>query len=181
MSKIGKKPIVIPEGVEIKVDEGFLDLKGSKGSLSFKIPKSIKAEIKEGEIIFSPENNLKGTKALWGTIRALANNAVVGLTSGFEKKLRIEGVGFKASMEGETLVLNIGLSHPIKFTPVDGVKISVEKNIIKVSGFDKAAVGQSAAKIRAFKKPEPYKGKGIMYQNEIIRRKAGKKVAGTTK
>ncbi len=181
MSKIGKKPIAILEGVEVKVDDGFLNLKGNNGNLSFKIPKSIKTEIKDGEITFSPENDLRGTKALWGTIRALANNAVIGLTSGFEKKLKIEGVGYKANMEGETLVLNLGLSHPIKFTPIDGVKVSVDKNIIKVSGFDKAAVGQAAAKIRAFKKPEPYKGKGIMYQDEIIRRKAGKKVAGTTK
>jgi len=181
MSKIGKKPIAIPDGVEIKIDEGFLVIKGKNGSLEVAIPRYIKAEVKDKELIFTTENDLRLTRALWGTVRALANNAVAGLTTGFEKNLKLEGVGYRAGMEGETLVLNLGLSHPVKFVPPAGVKISTEKNMIKVAGADRAAVGQAAAKIRAFKKPEPYKGKGIRYENEIIRRKAGKKVAGAAK
>ncbi len=180
MSKIGKKPIVIPNNVEVKINDGFLDFKGSNGASKIKIPSYIKAEIKEGNILFSPENNSKQARANWGTIRSLAYNAIVGLTEGFSKNLEVEGIGYRANMEGENLVLNLGLSHPIKFTPPQGIKISAEKNTIKISGIDNALVGQVAAKIRAFKKPEPYKGKGIKYQGEIIRRKAGKKVAGTT-
>ncbi len=180
MSKIGKKPIIIPENVEVKINGGFLEFKGNNGNLSVKIPVYIKAEIKEKTLSFSPENNSKQARANWGTIRSLAYNAIVGLTEGFNKNLEIEGVGYRANMEGETLVLNLGLSHPIKFTPPQGIKISVEKNVIKISGVDNALVGQVAAKIRAFKKPEPYKGKGIRYQGEVVRRKAGKKVAGTT-
>ncbi len=181
MSKIGKKPIVIPNNVEVEINDGFLDFKGSNGSSKIKIPSYIKAEIKEGNILFSPENNSKQARANWGTIRSLANNAIIGLTEGFSKNLEVEGIGYRANMEGENLVLNLGLSHPIKFTPPQGIKISTEKNTIKISGIDNALVGQVAAKIRAFKKPEPYKGKGIRYQGEIVRRKAGKKVAGTTK
>lgn len=181
MSKIGKKPIAVPRSIEVKIDDGFLSFKSQSGNLKLEVPRNIKVELKDGELIFSPENNLRLTRALWGTTRALANNAVNGLASGFEKSLRLEGVGYRANMEGETLILNLGLSHPVKFVPPQGVKISVDKNVIKVSGYDRAAVGQSAAKIRAFKKPEPYKGKGIRYSDEIVRRKAGKKVAGTTK
>ncbi len=181
MSKIGKKPIVVPASVEVKIDDGFLAFKSSNGNLKLEVPRNIKVELKDGELVFSPENKLRLTQALWGTTRALANNAVNGLSSGFEKSLKLEGVGYKANMEGETLVLNLGLSHPVKFVPPQGIKISVDKNIIKITGYDKAVVGQSAAKIRAFKKPEPYKGKGIRYSDEIIRRKAGKKVAGTAK
>jgi large subunit ribosomal protein L6 len=181
MSKIGKKPIVIPNNVEVEISDGFLDFKGSNGSSKIKIPSYIKAEIKEGNILFSPENNSKQARANWGTIRSLANNAIIGLTEGFSKNLEVEGIGYRANMEGENLVLNLGLSHPIKFTPPQGIKISTEKNTIKISGIDNALVGQVAAKIRAFKKPEPYKGKGIRYQGEIVRRKVGKKVAGTTK
>ena len=181
MSKIGKKPIVVPGSVEVKIDDGFLSFKSQSGNLELEVPRSIKVELKEGELIFSPKNNLRLTKALWGTTRALANNAVNGLSLGFGKSLKLEGVGYKANIEGETLVLNLGLSHPVKFVSPRGVKISVDKNVIKITGYDRAVVGQSAAKIRAFKKPEPYKGKGIRYSDEIIRRKAGKKVAGTVK
>ena len=181
MSKIGKKPIVIPASVEVKIDDGFLYFKSQSGNMELEIPRNIKVELKDGELLFSPKNKLRLTQALWGTTRALANNAVNGLSSGFEKSLKVEGVGYKANMEGETLVLNLGLSHPVKFISPQGVKISVDKNIIKIAGYDRAVVGQSAAKIRAFKKPEPYKGKGIRYSDEIVRRKAGKKVAGTTK
>jgi len=180
MSKIGKKIISIPDGVEVKLDAGLLELKNGNNNLILKFPKNIKMEIKDKSIFFTPENNLRETKTNWGTIRSLVNGAIIGLTQGFNKTLEIEGIGFRANMEGETLVLNLGLSHPIKFVPANGIKISVEKNAIKISGFDKNLVGQTAAEIRAFKKPEPYQGKGIRYQKEIVRRKAGKKVAGTS-
>jgi len=179
MSKIGKKSIIIPDNVETKVIDGFLELKSDSGNINLKIPQDIKIEIKDKNIVFAPENNLRATRANWGTIRSLTNNAIIGLTQGFHKILEIEGIGYRANMEGETLVLNLGFSHPIKFTAPKGVKISVEKSAIKISGFDKILVGEVAAKIRAFKKPEPYQGKGIRYQKEVIRRKQGKKVAGT--
>ena len=181
LSKIGKKSISIPENVEVKINDGFLDFKGANGVLKIKIPPYIKTEIKEGSISFVPESNFKQARANWGAIRSLSYNAIAGLTEGFSKVLEIEGIGYRANMEGENLILNLGLSHPVKFVPPPGVKISVEKNVIKISGIDKGLVTQAAAKIKSFKKPEPYKGKGIKYQGEIIRRKAGKKVAGTTK
>lgn len=181
MSKVGKKPIIIPDNVEVKISDSFLEFKGKSGTINLKILSHIKTEIKDKMIFFTPENNSKQARANWGTTRALASNAIVGLTEGFSKILKIEGIGYRANTEGETLVLDLGLSHQIKFTPPKGIKISVEKNSIKISGIDKALVGQVAAQIRAFKKPEPYKGKGIKYEGEVIRRKAGKKVAGTTK
>ena len=188
MSKIGKKPIIIPEGVEVKINDGFLSFKGRNGELSVKVLPFVKPEIKDETIVFIIQNKSKQARANWGTQRALAQNAIIGVNEGFNKSLLIEGIGYRASTEalpagrqGNTLVLSLGLSHPVKFAPPDGIKISVEKNIIKVSGADKELVGRAAANIRAFKKPEPYKGKGIRYEGEIIRRKAGKKVAVTTK
>ena len=178
MSKIGKKPIMIPENAEVEISGGILKFKGVNGSLDLKIPPYIKAEIKNNILLFSPENNSQETMANWGTARALSNNAILGVTQGFNKVLEIEGVGYRVNMEGDILILNIGFSHPVRFVPPDSIKISVGKNIIKVSGADKTLVGEIAAKIRALKKPEPYKGKGIKYQGEVIRRKAGKKVAG---
>ncbi len=178
MSKIGKKPITIPDNVEVKESDGFLKVKSRGGELSLRILSHIKTEIRDSEISFSILNNSKQARANWGTMRSLTQNAVMGVSKGFEKSLEIEGVGFRASLEGNALVLNIGLSHPVKFNPPDGIKISVVKNTITVSGIDKELVGKIAAKIRSFKKPEPYKGKGIRYQGEVIRRKAGKKMAG---
>ncbi len=179
MSKIGKKPVIIPDNVEVKENDGFLNIKGQGGELSLKILPYIKTEIKEKEISFAPLNNSKQARANWGTIRSLTENAVLGVSKGFQKSLEIEGVGFRANLEGDTLILNIGLSHPIKFNSPEGIKISIVKNVITVSGISKELVGKTAAKIRSMKKPEPYKGKGIRYQGEIIRRKAGKKAAGT--
>lgn len=180
MSKIGKKPIIIPDTIEVKIRDGFLEFKNNENVVRLKILPYIKPEIKDKSIFFVPENSSKQARANWGTIRSLAQNAIVGLTQGFSKILEIEGIGYRANMEGDVLVLNLGLSHPIKFTPPQGIKISVEKNTIKISGIDKALVGQIAAQIRALKKPEPYQGKGIRYQGETIRRKAGKKLAGAT-
>lgn len=181
MSKIGKKQIIIPQGVEAKIDSGFLRVKGKNGELSIKILPYIKAELKDGTLSFSIDNDSRQAIANWGTMRALANNAVSGVNEGFSKVLEIEGVGYRASVEGNNLILNIGFSHPVKMIPLAGIKVSVDKNSIKVFGADKTAVGEMAAKIRAMKKPEPYKGKGIKYQGEIIRRKEGKKAAGAVK
>jgi large subunit ribosomal protein L6 len=177
MSKIGKQPIEIPEKAEVKEVDGFLEFKLGDKSASLKMLPLVKAEIKDGKITFSIEKDSKQSRSNWGTIRALSYNAIKGLSQNFEKTLEIEGVGYRALMEGENLVLNIGFSHPVKIIPPKEVKISVEKNTIKISGMDKALVGKIAADIRKKKKVEPYKGKGIRYQGEIVRRKAGKKMA----
>lgn len=181
MSKIGKKPVVIPPDVKVNVEESAVNLEGAKGKMTVKILPGVKADLSDSQLVFKIEKNTKQNRSNWGTARALVQNAVDGLSKGFMKVLVIEGIGFRAAKEGESLNLNIGYSHPVKFNPPAGIKIEVEKNLIKISGFDKSLVGQTAASIRAFKKPEPYKGKGIRYQDEVIRRKAGKKVAGTTK
>lgn len=180
MSKIGKKPIEIPSGVIVVVESDIIKVKGPKGELEYKIPRELKITLSENKLAVLPIVNSKKTPALWGTIRAVIANMVTGVEKGFEKKLEIEGIGFKAQLQGNDLILNLGFSHPIIFKPPEGIKISVEKNVIIVSGISLELVGQSAANIRAFKKPEPYKGKGIRYAGEVIRRKAGKKVAGTT-
>ncbi len=181
MSKIGKKPIIIPGGVNIKVDGRDMEFKSGEKTTTFKVLPFINAEIKEGNLLFSPMNNSKQAKANWGTIRSLSQNAIIGITKGFEKNLEIEGVGYRAALEGNTLILNLGFSHPIKFNPPSGIKIAVLKNTITISGIDKDLVGKIASKIRAMKKVEPYKGKGIRYKGEVVRRKAGKKVAGAGK
>jgi len=183
MSRIGKQPITIPEGVEVKISEGLINIKGPKGELEQIVPLVIELsqEQSEGqkEIIVKPKKKLKNTPALWGLVRSLVFNMVKGVTEGFEKRLQIEGVGYRANLEGNKLVLNIGLSHPVEIEAPSDIDFSMEKNIIVVSGLDKQLVGQVAADIRAKKKPEPYKGKGIRYVGEVVRRKAGKKAAGT--
>lgn len=182
MSKIGKKPIDIPSGVEVSLTDGQLEFKGKEGSLTLPVLPHLHAEIKKedgaSQLIFTAKSNIKQARANWGTMAALAKNAIVGVSQGFAKTLEIEGIGFKAGMEGNKLSLNVGYTHPVKFEPPAGIKIIVEKNQIKISGFNKAVVGEVAANIRKIKKPEPYKGKGIHYLGEVIRRKAGKKVAG---
>lgn len=181
MSKIGKKPIIIPEGVEVRIDGGVLNIKGKKGELSLKILPFVKVDLNDKAITFSVEGDFKQARSNWGTMRSLANNAVIGVSDGFSKTLEIGGVGYRASLEGNNLVLNIGFTNPVKIIPSAGIVITVEKNIIKVSGIDKALVGKTAAEIRAKKKPEPYKGKGIKYQGEVIKRKEGKKAAAAAK
>ncbi|MEK9154920.1 MAG: 50S ribosomal protein L6 [Patescibacteria group bacterium] len=181
MSKVGKKPIIIPEGVEAKVNNNILEFKGKNGAIFVKILPYIKFEIKDNSLSFEIEKDFKQSRSNWGTTRALAQNAIIGVKEGFSKNLELEGVGYKASMDGNNLTLNLGFSHPIKVIPPQGIAISVEKNSIKISGIDKSLVGKIAAEIRAIKKPEPYKGKGIKYRGEIIRRKEGKKAASTAK
>lgn len=181
MSRIGKKPIEVPEQVEVKIEGNKVMVSGPKGELSQEIRPEIKVEKKEGKIFVLPKIETKKTKALWGLTRTLIFNMVKGVTQGYEKKLEIEGLGYRATVEGENLVLEVGFSHPVKIKAPEGIKFSVEKNVITVSGIDKELVGQIAAKIRKTKPPEPYKGKGIRYLGEVIRRKPGKKVvtAGT--
>lgn len=179
MSRIGKKPIEIPKGVEIKVESNTVIVKGPKGELQREVPLEIKIEIKDDKIFVSPGKETKRTKAFWGLFRTLIFNMVKGVTDGYEKKLEIHGVGYKANLEGEDLILLVGFSHPVKIDKVEGIEFLVEKSIITVSGIDKELVGQIAAKIKKVRPPEPYKGKGIRYLGEEIRRKAGKKVATT--
>ena len=181
MSRIGKKPIKIPENIEVKIEPNQVLIKGPKGEISQKVPQEILVEKKENEIILSPQRKSKRTAALWGLTRALLQNHVKGVIDGFEKKLEIKGIGYKASLEKEkTLCLNVGFSHPVNLEIPEGLKISVEKNIITVWGIDKQRVGEFAAKIRRVRKPEPYKGKGIRYLEEKVRLKEGKKAATTT-
>ena len=177
MSRIGKKPIQIPEDVEVKIEGQKVIIKGPKGELSREVRPEIKVEVKEGKIFVSPQLETKKTKAFWGLIRALLANMIKGVKEGYEKKLQIEGIGFRASLEGENLLLNVGFSHPVKINVPPGIKFSIEKNIITVSGRDKESVGQIAAIIRKVKPPEPYKGKGIRYLGEVLRKKVGKKAA----
>lgn len=179
MSKVGKKPIAIPGGVAVSVENNAVKVTGPKGELSFNLPKEVELKLDGNQILVLPVGKSKKTPALWGTVRAIVANMVVGVEKGFEKKLEIEGVGFKVQLQGNDLVLNLGFSHPVFFKTPEGVKIGVEKNTITVSGVSLELVGQTAANIRALKKPEPYKGKGIRYAGEVIKRKAGKKVAGS--
>lgn len=182
MSRIGKKPIQIPEGVEVKIEGNKITVKGAKGEISKTFRPEIKIEVKEGKILLSLQGEeTKQKKSLWGLFGALLNNMIKGVTVGFEKKLEIQGVGFKAEIQGDTLVLNVGFSHQVKIKIPAETKISVEKNtLITVSGIDKEFVGQTAANIKKIKPPEPYKGKGIRYLGEQVRKKVGKKVVGAT-
>lgn len=186
MSRIGKKPIEIPQGVKTEITDKEIKVSGPKGELVQAIHPEIKVELKgpEGhpQILVSPKSELsKKGRGLWGLYRALISNMVEGVSKGFEKKLEIEGVGFKANVEGDNLVLNLGFTNPVKIAKIPGVNFLVEKNVIIVSGPNKERVGHIAALIRKQKKAEPYKGKGIKYQGEIIRRKEGKKVVATSK
>ena len=179
MSRVGKKPILIPENVEVKIEGQRVIIKGPKGELSREIRPEIKVEVKGNQILVLPQKETKQTKAFWGLTRTLLANMVKGVTEGYEKKLEIEGLGFKALIEGENLKLLVGFSHPVEIKAPQDIKFLVEKNVITVSGIDKEKVGILAATIRKVKPPEPYKGKGVRYQGEIVRRKAGKKAATT--
>jgi len=180
MSRIGKKPIQIPEGVEVKIEGKKIIVKGSGGELNKEFPSEIKVEVKDGKILVLPQIETKKTNALWGLTRALIANMVKGITEGYEKKLEIEGLGFRANLEGDNLVLKVGFTHPVKLKAPEGIKFLVEKNVITISGADKQSVGEIAAKIRRVQPPEPYKGKGIRYAGEVIRKKVGKKAVTTT-
>lgn len=181
MSRIGKKPITIPAGVEIKIEGKKVFVKGPKGSLDVVMHDFASAEIQEADgvkaIVVTVKNpdNVKN-KAVWGLTARLIINMIKGATQGFEKKLEINGVGFRAAMQGKNLKLDVGFSHPVEFVMPQGITAAVEKNVITISGIDRQLVGETAARIRKIKEPEPYKGKGIKYIDEVIRRKAGKSV-----
>lgn len=176
MSRIGKQPITIPDKTQITVENNLVIAKGEKGELSVKIPTEFKVEVKENQLELSVAKKHPNSSAFWGLYRALINNITKGVSEGFEKNLEIQGVGYRAALQNKELVLNLGYSHPINVKIPDSIKCEVERNIIKISGPDKQAVGQFAANIRAFRKPEPYKGKGIRYVGEHVRRKVGKRV-----
>ncbi len=178
MSKIGKQLIKIPEGVDVKIIDGKIEVKGKLGSLSLPILEYVTAKLENGELYFVINASHKQARSNWGTMRALSANAVKGVAEGYNEVLEIEGIGFKANLEGQNLVLTVGFSHPVKYEIPVGASVVVEKNTIKINGIDKQLVGEVAAEIRAIKKTEPYKGTGIKYKGEVIRRKAGKKVAG---
>ncbi|MBU1179485.1 50S ribosomal protein L6 [Patescibacteria group bacterium] len=185
MSRIGKKPIIIPSGVEVTIHGQKVSARGPEGNLDLDIHEIAKAEIKEEEgkktIEVSVRNPEKlPDKALWGLTAKLIYNIVEGVSKGFEKKLEVNGVGYRVSLQGNKLKLEVGYSHPVEYTLPEGIGVKVEKNIIIISGIDKQLVGEVAAQIRKVRKPEPYKGKGIKYVDEVVRRKAGKaaKAAG---
>lgn len=179
MSRIGKKLILIPAGVEIKINGQEIAVKGPKGALNLTMHPAARAEIVEEEgrqfvkVNVKDENNVS-ERALWGLTGKLIYNMVEGVAKGYEKKLEISGVGFRAAVSGNKLKLDVGFSHPVEFSLPAGITAAVEKNVISIGGIDKQLVGETAAQIRRIKKPEPYKGKGIKYSDEVIRRKAGK-------
>lgn len=175
MSRIGKQPIPVPDGVKIEIQGTHIKVTGSKGSLDRDIRPEIGLKHEGAEIILTPKGNSKRVMAFWGLTRSLINNMVIGVEKGFEKKLAVEGVGYRANMAGSTLTLNVGYSNPLEFKLPEGIKAEVDKdNTIAVSGIDKELVGLTAARIRDLRKPEPYKGKGIRYIDEHIVRKVGK-------
>ena len=176
MSRIGKKPVALPSGVTAKVEGQKVSIKGAKGELSFVVPDDVDVKFENNEIKVDPRNETKRARALWGTSRAQVNNLVVGVTKGFEKKLEITGVGYKAAVAGKKLQLSLGFSHDVNYDIPAGIAIATPKPTeIMVSGIDKRQVGQVAAEIRAYRGPEPYKGKGVKYADEFIFRKEGKK------
>jgi large subunit ribosomal protein L6 len=180
MSKIGKKPITIPSAVKVQTTGDYIKVEGPNGKAEIKILKGIKLTIDTNSITVVPDNESKQIRSNWGTMRALIQNAVTGATTDFTKELIIDGIGFRAEVKESELVLNLGLSHQVHFQIPAGIKITTEKNVIKISGSDITLVGDTAAHIRKLKKPEPYKGKGIRYSNEVVRRKAGKKAVSTS-
>ena len=175
MSRIGRMPIAVPAGVTVEIAENNkVTVKGPKGTLDRVLPSEMEIKVEGAEVIVSRPNDLKKMKSLHGLTRTLINNMVVGVTAGFEKKLEVNGVGYRAAKQGKKLVLNLGYSHPVEMEDPSGLEAVVEGNIITVKGIDKEKVGQYAAEIRDKRRPEPYKGKGIKYVDETIRRKVGK-------
>ncbi len=175
MSRIGKQTIVIPEKTEVVQNDGVVSVKGPLGELKREFKDIIEIKIEGSEITLAPKDESKTTTALWGTYASHIKNMVDGVNKAYEKKLIVEGVGFKVDLKGNEIEMALGFSHAVKVKVPEGLTVTVEKNTISISGIDKEAVGQFAAKVRALKKPEPYKGKGIRYDDEVVRRKQGKK------
>ena len=174
LSRIGKLQVVIPAGVTITVDSGDVTVEGPKGKLVQFITPAVDVKVEDGQVTVHPRDESRQARAQHGLMRALINNMVVGVTQGYERRLEVKGVGFRVSSSNNELTMSLGFSHEVKYKAPEGVNVSNEKMVIVVSGIDKQKVGQTAAEIRALKKPEPYKGKGIMYLGEQILRKAGK-------
>jgi large subunit ribosomal protein L6 len=174
MSRVGKNPIPIPAGVKVTVNGQHVAVEGPKGKLAHDVHPAISAAVGDGKIVVTRGNDSRPSRALHGLTRALLANLVRGVKDGFQKSLELQGVGYRATKQGRALNFQLGYSHPIVFEPPPGIELTVERNIVTVSGVDKQAVGQIAAHIRALRKPEPYKGKGIRYVGERVRRKAGK-------
>lgn len=181
MSKIGKKSLEMPQGVSISVDkDNNVAVKGPKGELKASFDRNLSIEVKENRVYVSPKKQTENISALWGLTRAIVGNMLIGVSKGYEKQLELQGVGFKVAAKGKDLEFSLGFSHPVLFKAVQGIDFKIDKNIVTVSGMDKQLVGQVASDIRSLREPEPYKGKGIRYVGEYVRRKEGKKVAGTT-
>lgn len=175
MSRIGLQPITIEEGVTVNIKKDTVSVKGPKGQLEIKLPNTLSAEVKDNQIVLSRSNEEKPTKSLHGTYRMIIDNAVKGVKKMYEKKLELVGVGYRARLEGKTLVMTLGWNHPVKVEPYEGIEIEVpEETKITIKGVDKQKVGEFAAKVREIRKPEPYKGKGIRYSDEYVRRKSSK-------
>jgi len=176
MSRVGKLPISVPNGVELEVKGTSVRVKGPKGELSHTFPPVVEINVENNEITITRKTEEKFHRAMHGTTRAVIQNMVIGVSEGFEKLLEIHGVGYRAEMQGNNLIINVGYSHSVEVEPVDGISFEVleRNNLIKVSGYDKQVVGQVAANIRKVRPPEPYKGKGIRYRGEYVRRKPGK-------
>lgn len=178
MSRLGKLPIKLPSGTTVSADAREMVFKGPKGELRLAIHPLISVKVENNEIIVAPhDRDAKNASAFWGLMWSLINNSVTGVSAGFVKKLEINGVGYRAAVSGNKLNMNLGFSHPIEFKLPAGITAAVEGNTISLQGVDKALVGETAAQIRKIRKPEPYKGKGIKYSDELIRRKAGKAAA----
>lgn len=176
MSRVGKHPVALPQGVSAEVKDHAIAVKGKLGSLSLALASDVEVSVKDGHVSVTPRHETQKARMLWGTTRNNIQNMVLGVSEGFKQVLEIEGVGFRAAMQGKDLVLQLGFSHEIKYPVPEGIAIKAEKpTLISISGIDRQKVGQVAAEIRGMKKPEPYKGKGIKYQGEQIRRKEGKK------
>ncbi|BCJ87324.1 50S ribosomal protein L6 [Effusibacillus dendaii] len=175
MSRIGRKPIAVPSGVEAKYENGLFTVKGPKGTLSRELHKDMVVKIADNEINIERPSDNKLHRSLHGTTRSVVNNMVEGVTKGFEKKLELVGVGYRAAKSGNKITLSLGFSHPVEIVPETGIEIDVEgTNKLIIKGINKEQVGAVAAKIRSLREPEPYKGKGIRYENEVVRRKVGK-------
>jgi large subunit ribosomal protein L6 len=176
MSRIGKKPVSLPQGVSAAVQDGTVSVKGPKGELTLKLVPEVEASMTEQGITIVPREDTDRARAMWGLQRTLVNNLVVGVTRGFSERLEISGVGYRAAVQGKTLQLQVGLSHDVNYPIPNGIQILCERpTSIAISGIDKQLVGQVASEIRSYRPPEPYKGKGVRYSSERIRRKEGKK------
>jgi large subunit ribosomal protein L6 len=176
MSRVGKNPITVPDGVQVSIEGAIFTAKGQRGELTQRLSDSVSTTLEEGKVWVRPVDESKTARAMWGTTRALLQSLVTGVSSGFTKELEINGVGYRAAVQGKTLNLQLGYSHEINYPIPDGITVACEKpTSISVSGADRQRVGQVAAEIRGFRPPEPYKGKGIKYADEVILRKEGKK------